>query len=66
MAIVGSDVWAEELFRAVFWCGQLPYKQLRIFCISENAKDWSIGVETSSPGILKPFNMLQSWIFEPF
>lgn len=40
IAIVGSDAWAEELFRALFWCGQIPRKQLRLFCISEDAKDF--------------------------
>ena len=37
VVIIGSDSWAEELYRAVYWCGQIPKKQLRITSLCEDA-----------------------------
>lgn len=37
VVIVGSDSWAEELYRVVYWCGQMPNKQLRIASLCEDA-----------------------------
>ena len=39
VVIVGDDEWAVELFKAVFWCGQLPHKRLRIRSVCADG-DW--------------------------
>ena len=40
VVIVGSDAWAEELYRAIYWCGQMPHKQLSIISLSEDAEQF--------------------------
>ena len=49
VAILGADAWAENLFLAVYWCGQILHKQLNIHLISPDAEQFARHIRCRVP-----------------
>ena len=49
VAILGTDAWAENLFRTVYWCGQILNKHLNIHLISPDAERFARHIHAQIP-----------------
>lgn len=53
VTILGGGVIASEIFKAVYWCGQISGVQLFIHVITKNAKKFKNNIMSSCPELLE-------------
>ena len=53
VAIVGSTGLAEEIFKAVYWCGQIPNVRLHVRVLTEDPERWQSRLREQCPELLE-------------
>lgn len=53
VAIVGSTGLAEEIFKAVYWCGQIPNVRLHVRVLAEDPERWRSRLREQCPELLE-------------